>query len=197
MNIAIIKYNAGNIFSVECALKRLGLSATISDDPIELRSADKIIFPGVGEASSAMAYLRQHKLDSLIRSLTQPVLGICIGQQLLCSYSAEGETDCLGIFDIDVRKFEASSPEQKIPHMGWNTITRIRSNDLIPQELVNKYVYYVHSYYVPLCDYSIATSDYILPFSAALHKDNFYATQFHPEKSGDIGELIIKKFIEL
>lgn len=197
MNIAIIKYNAGNIFSVECALKRLGLSATISDDPIVLRSADKIIFPGVGEASSAMAYLRQHKLDSLIRSLTQPVLGICIGQQLLCSYSAEGETDCLGIFDIDVRKFEASSPEQKIPHMGWNTITSIRSNDLIPQELVNKYVYYVHSYYVPLCDYSIATSDYILPFSAALHKDNFYATQFHPEKSGDIGELIIKKFIEL
>lgn len=197
MNIAIIKYNAGNIFSVECALKRLGLSATISDDPIVLRSADKVIFPGVGEASSAMAYLRQHKLDSLIRSLTQPVLGICIGQQLLCSYSAEGETDCLGIFDIDVRKFEASSPEQKIPHMGWNTITSIRSNDLIPQELVNKYVYYVHSYYVPLCDYSIATSDYILPFSAALHKDNFYATQFHPEKSGDIGELIIKKFIEL
>lgn len=197
MNIAIIKYNAGNIFSVECALKRLGLSATISDDPIVLRSADKVIFPGVGEASSAMAYLRQHKLDSLIRSLTQPVLGICIGQQLLCSYSAEGETDCLGIFDIDVRKFEASSPEQKIPHMGWNTITSIRSNDLIPQELVNKYVYYVHSYYVPLCDYSIATSDYILPFSAALHKDNFYATQFHPEKSGDIGELIIKNFIEL
>lgn len=197
MNIAIIKYNAGNIFSVECALKRLGLSATTTDDPTVLRSADKVIFPGVGEASSAMAYLRQHKLDSLIRSLTQPVLGICIGQQLLCSYSAEGETDCLGIFDIDVRKFEALSPEQKIPHMGWNTITNIRSNDLIPQELVNKYVYYVHSYYVPVCDYSIATSDYILPFSAALHKDNFYATQFHPEKSGDIGELIIKKFIEL
>lgn len=197
MNIAIIKYNAGNIFSVECALKRLGLSATISDDPAVLRSADKVIFPGVGEASSAMAYLRQHKLDSLIRSLTQPVLGICIGQQLLCSYSAEGETDCLGIFDIDVRKFEASSPEQKIPHMGWNTITNIRSNAIIPQELVNKYVYYVHSYYVPVCDYSIATSDYIQPFSAALHKDNFYATQFHPEKSGDIGELIIKKFIEL
>ncbi len=196
MKIAIIKYNAGNIFSVECALKRLGLQAEITDNPDIIRAADRVIFPGVGEAGSAMTYLRSHRLDSLIKSLTQPVLGICIGQQLLCAHSEEGDTDCLGIFDTDVRRFNAPSPEFKIPHMGWDTLVDIK-DDFIPRELDGKYVYYVHSYYVPVNPATVATTDYIVPFSAALHKDNFYATQFHPEKSGDIGELILKRFIQL
>lgn len=196
MKIAIIKYNAGNNFSVECALRRLGYEAVVTDNPDEIRQADKVIFPGVGEARSAMEYLRAHGLDEVIKSLKQPVLGICIGQQLMCRYSEEGNVDCLGIFDVDVKRFDASTSGMKIPHMGWNTIS-LSKDDFIPSTLDGKYVYYVHSYYVPVNDATIATTDYILPYSAALHKDNFYATQFHPEKSGDIGEQILKSFIEL
>ena len=196
MKIAIIKYNAGNNFSVECALRRLGYEAVVTDNPDEIRQADKVIFPGVGEARSAMEYLRAHGLDKVIKSLKQPVLGICIGQQLMCRYSEEGNVDCLGIFDVDVKRFDASTSGMKIPHMGWNTIS-LSKDDFIPSTLDGKYVYYVHSYYVPVNDATIATTDYILPYSAALHKDNFYATQFHPEKSGDIGEQILKSFIEL
>lgn len=196
MKIAIIKYNAGNNFSVECALQRLGYEAIVTDNPNEIRLADKVIFPGVGEAKSAMEYLRAHKLDQLIKNLNQPILGICIGQQLMCRHSEEGNVDCLGIFDVDVKKFEAQQNELKIPHMGWNTI-QLSKPDFIPSEINGKYVYYVHSYYVPINDATIATTNYIIPYSAALHKDNFYATQFHPEKSGSIGEAILKSFIEL
>lgn len=196
MSIAVIKYNAGNIFSVECALQRIGANAIITDNKDIIMHADKVIFPGVGEASSAMQYLRENELDTLIKSLTQPVLGICIGQQLLCSHSEEGDVDCIGIFDAQVKRFISNNDTDKIPHMGWNTIN-VNPNRLIPQSLDSKYVYYVHSYYVPVNEHTIATTDYIHPFSAALHKDNFYATQFHPEKSGDIGETILKSFLEL
>ncbi len=196
MKIAIIKYNAGNNFSVECALRRLGYEAIVTDNPNEIRQADKVIFPGVGEARSAMEYLCEHGLDKLIKSLTQPVLGICIGQQLMCRHSEEGDVNCLGIFDVDVKRFDAAQSDLKIPHMGWNTISLVKE-DFIPANLNGKYVYYVHSYYVPVNEATIATTDYITPYSAVLHKDNFYATQFHPEKSGDIGEQILKSFIEL
>lgn len=196
MKIAIIKYNAGNNFSVECALRRLGYEAVVTDDPQEIISADKVIFPGVGEARSAMEYLREHGLDKVICGLRQPVLGICIGQQLMCRHSQEGDVDCLGIFDVDVIRFEAQESQMKIPHMGWNTIS-LNKESFIPNSLNGKYVYYVHSYYVPVNEYTIAQTDYIIPYSAALNKDNFYATQFHPEKSGDIGEQILKSFIEL
>lgn len=197
MNVAIIKYNAGNVFSVLCALKRIGIDAVVSDDPAFLRSADKIIFPGVGEASSAMNYLREHHLDQLIKSLTQPVLGICIGMQLLCSHSEEGDTDCLGIFDTPVRRFcNDSAPGFKIPHMGWNTIDATPGN-FIDATCAGEYLYFVHSYYAPVCSHTVATCNYIAPFSAALQKDNFYATQFHPEKSGSVGERILKNFITL
>ena len=197
MNVAIIKYNAGNVFSVLCALKRIGIDAVVSDDPAFLRSADKIIFPGVGEASSAMNYLREHHLDQLIKSLTQPVLGICIGMQLLCSHSEEGDTDCLGIFDTPVRRFCNDSAQGfKIPHMGWNTIDATPGN-FIDAKCAGEYLYFVHSFYAPVCSHTVATCNYITPFSAALQKDNFYATQFHPEKSGSVGERILKNFITL
>ena len=197
MNVAIIKYNAGNVFSVLCALKRIGIDAVVSDDPTFLRSADKIIFPGVGEASSAMNYLREHHLDQLIKSLTQPVLGICIGMQLLCSHSEEGDTDCLGIFDTPVRRFCNDSAQGfKIPHMGWNTIDATPGN-FIDAKCAGEYLYFVHSFYAPVCTHTVATCNYITPFSAALQKDNFYATQFHPEKSGSVGERILKNFITL
>lgn len=194
MNIVIIKYNAGNIFSVEHAFKRLGVEATVTADQELIRSADKVVFPGVGEASSTMQYLQQSGLDRLIPTLQQPVLGICLGMQLMCSHSEEGDVDCLNIFDAEVKRFLPQKHEDKVPHMGWNTIKNVGSN-IFDASLENQFVYFVHSYYVALSKHTIATTDYIQPFSAAIHKDNFYATQFHPEKSGSIGERILKNFI--
>ncbi|MEN8116389.1 MAG: imidazole glycerol phosphate synthase subunit HisH [Bacteroidota bacterium] len=199
MNIVIIKYNAGNIESVNNALNRLGVNAEITADPEKIRKADKVIFPGVGEASTTMAYLKEHKLDELIISLKQPVLGICLGLQLMCSHSEEGNTVCLGIFDEKIKRF-ISKPDKefitKVPHMGWNSITNLKSG-IFSKEIENQYVYFVHSYYAGLGEHTIATCDYIIPFSAALHKDNFYATQFHPEKSGTIGAKILENFLKL
>lgn len=191
MSVAIVKYNAGNIRSVVNALKRLGVDPILTDDPVELMNADKVLFPGQGEASTAMSYLREHRLDEVIKSLTKPVLGICIGQQLLCRHSEEGDTDCLGIFDADVLRFRPKRHEDKVPAMGWQEVV-IRHPSPISQ-----YFYFVHSYYVPLCKWTIAEADYILPYSAALHKDNFWSTQFHPEKSGKAGEDILKRFLSL
>ncbi|MCQ2221559.1 MAG: imidazole glycerol phosphate synthase subunit HisH [Prevotella sp.] len=196
MKVSIIKYNAGNIFSVINAVKRLGIEPLWTDDPEEIASSDRIIFPGQGEASNAMNYLREHNLDTLIADLKQPVLGICIGQQLLCQHSEEGDTDCIGIFPINVRRFQPTKHEQKVPCMGWNALHNLNS-PLFKGLTERDYVYFVHSYYCELCDYTAATADYIQPYSAALHKDNFYATQFHPEKSGMVGHQIIKNFIEL
>lgn len=199
MNIAIIKYNAGNIESVKNALHRLDVEAEITADPEKIRNADKVIFPGVGEASTTMNYLRQAGLDKIIPSLKQPVLGICLGLQLMCSHSEEGDTPCLGIFDEKVKRFQPKKGQEfttKVPHMGWNAISNLKSK-LFSADLENEYVYFVHSYYAEKSEHTIATCDYIQPFSAALHRDNFYATQFHPEKSGTIGEQILRNFINL
>lgn len=196
MGIVIIKYNAGNIFSVDSAMKRLGVDAIVTDDKELIRKADKVIFPGVGEASTTMKYLRVNGLDSLIKDLKQPVLGICLGMQLMCKHSEEGNADCLDIFDVNVKRFIPQKHEDKIPHMGWNTITDVK-NPLFDTTLENQYVYFVHSYYVPINSNTAATTDYILPFSAALHSQNFYATQFHPEKSGSVGEHILTNFLKL
>lgn len=196
MNVVIIKYNAGNIYSVDYALKRLGITPVITADKEQIMSADKVIFPGQGEASTTMQYLREHHLDQLIRNLRQPVLGICIGMQLLCRASEEGDTECLGVFDIPVKRFYPVRHEDKVPHMGWNSLTGVKSS-LFDAKQEGQFVYFVHSYYVPLNEYTVATTDYILPFSAAIHKDNFYATQFHPEKSGGIGEQLLTNFLNL
>ncbi len=196
MQVAIIKYNAGNIHSVVHGLRRIGIEPIITDDKALIRVADKVIFPGVGEASSTMAYLREHKLDELIVSLTQPVLGICIGLQLMCRHSEEGNTDCLGIFDTEVKRFIPQRHEDKVPHMGWNTLQRL-STPLFNGVTEDSYVYYVHSYYASVCDQTIAQTNYLLDYSAALHKDNFYATQFHPEKSSQVGEQVLTNFINL
>jgi imidazole glycerol-phosphate synthase subunit HisH len=191
--IAVIKYSAGNIKSVQNALTRLGFNSLITDDPLELMSADKVIFPGVGEASSAMRYLKARGLDKTIKSLKQPVLGICLGLQLMCRFSEEANTECLGIFDSDVRQFP---PVDKIPHMGWNDFLTVRG-DLFKGISINDNVYYVHSYFAEISSFTTATCDYILPFSAAMNHDNFYATQFHPEKSAEVGEKILRNFLEL
>ena len=196
MNVAIIKYNAGNIYSVEYALKRLGIDPVITADKELLQKADKIIFPGQGEATQTMCYLKAHRLDEVIINLKQPVLGICIGMHLLCRTSEEGNIPCLGIFDAPVLKFQPEKQTDKIPHTGWNTVTQLKSRlyeDISDEE----YVYFVHSYYVPLNNCTVAQTGYIHPFSASMHKDNFYAVQFHPEKSGSVGERILKNFIEL
>jgi len=191
--IAIIKYNAGNIKSVENAINRLGYNSIITDNPNEIRNADKVIFPGVGEASSAMEHLKLNKLNELIPELKQPFIGICLGLQLMCSYSEEGDTACLGIFDTKVKKF----PKLDIvPQMGWNNLTSIKGN-LFNEISENDDVYFVHSYYAELCKATIAECSYIKPFSAALQLNNFYATQFHPEKSASVGEQILKNFLEL
>ncbi len=196
MNVVVIKYNAGNIYSVDYALRRLGVVPAVTSDPERIASADKIIFPGVGEASTAMAYLKAHGMADLIRGLKQPVLGICLGMQLLCRFSEEGNTGGLGIFDVDVRRFAPRRCEDKVPHMGWNTIGGLKGPLFAPPP-ENRFVYFVHSYYVPLNDATTATAEHILPFSAALQKGNFLATQFHPEKSGEAGERILKNFLNM
>lgn len=196
MEIAVLKYNAGNIKSVLNALRRLGVNPVYTDDKETLKKADKVIFPGQGNALTAMNYLRQKGLDKLIVGLKQPVLGICVGQQLLCSHSEEGPTDCLGVFPLPVMRFQPTRHTDKVPAMGWQQID-IVEDPLLDGLPYSAYCYFVHSFYVPLSEYTIATANYILPYSAALHKDNFYATQFHPEKSGSIGETILRNFIEL
>lgn len=196
MQVAIIKYNAGNIYSVDYALRRIGLQPVVTSDITTIRRADRVVFPGQGEAGSTMSYLKRYKLDELIKSLTQPVLGICIGMQLMCKHSEESDTDCLGIFDADVRRFHPRQWEDKVPHVGWNNLLDVKG-PLFSPAFKEDYMYFVHSYYVPVAADTIATADYIVPFSAALHKDNFYATQFHPEKSGDAGEQLLKNFIAL
>lgn len=197
MNVAIVKYNAGNIYSVVNALHRLGIEPLLTDNAEELMKADKVLFPGQGEARSAMEYLRERQLDKVIRGLKQPVLGICVGQQLLCKHSEEGDTDCIGIFDLPVKRFVPTCHEDKIPQMGWNSIYNLHT-PLFEGLTERDYVYFVHSYYVPYSEaHTIATADFTLPYSAALNKDNFYTCQFHPEKSGKVGEQIIKNFMDL
>lgn len=195
MQTAIIDYNAGNVRSVLFAMERLGVPAILTDDPEKIKAADKVIFPGVGEASTTMAYLKEKQFDRLIKDLKQPVLGICLGMQLLCQYSEENDTPCMGIIPQDVVLFQPKDGE-KVPHMGWNSIYDLKS-PIFNEELEAKYVYFVHSYYAQLGPYTIATCNYVQPFSAAVQKDNFYATQFHPEKSGGVGEQILLNFLNL
>ena len=215
MNVAIVKYNAGNIYSVVNALRRMGIEPILTDDAEQLMKADRVLFPGQGHAAEAMEYLKARKLDMVIRDLKQPVFGICVGQQLLCKHSEEGDADCIGIFDAEVKRFMPKKHEDKVPCMGWNEldvtlgsghfVTSGRNVTKGPDPNVtlleglgeHPYVYFVHSYYVPVCAETIATADYILPYSASMHKDNFYTCQFHPEKSGKIGERILRNFLEL
>lgn len=194
MKVAIIKYNAGNIRSMAFAMERLQIDYTITDDPEEIQKSDKVIFPGVGEASTTMKYLQDHKLDLLIKNLKQPVLGVCLGMQLLCKYSEENNTHCLGIFDETVKKFDSLNGE-KIPHMGWNSLSLEKS--WLDEKLKDAYVYFVHSYYVPVNAFTSATTTYGRPFSAALQKGNFYAVQFHPEKSSKEGEFVLQSFLRI
>jgi len=197
MNIVIVKYNAGNIQSVQYALERIGATALVTDDHDLIRSADKVIFPGVGEASTAMSYLKSRSLDTLIKELEQPVLGICLGMQLMCKHSEENDTECLGIFDEQVKLFQ---PQQdvnlKVPQIGWNTISDL-STVLFKEVPENSYCYFVHGYYAAKGAHTIATTDYVQPYSSALHRDNFYGVQFHPEKSAGVGEKILSNFLTL
>ena len=195
MDVAIVKYNAGNIYSVVNAMKRLGIEPVLTDDAEMLQKADRVLFPGQGQAREAMEYLKDHQFDQVIKNLKQPVLGICVGQQLLCRHSEEGDVDCIGIFDVDVKRFQPQKHEDKVPAMGWNEIYDLKTE--LYRGLSHPYSYFVHSYYVPLCEETIAKADYILPYSASLHKDNFYTCQFHPEKSGKVGEQILKNFLEI
>jgi glutamine amidotransferase len=196
MRLVIIKYNAGNIQSVMYALERIGLGADVTDDPERIRAADKVIFPGVGEASTAMDYLRSRRLDQVIRELRQPVLGICLGMQLMCSYSEENDTACLGVFDERVRKFVPGVGGEKIPQIGWNNIYELRT-PLFEGVADSSYCYFVHGYYAAVGKQTIAKTDYVQPYSSALHRDNFYGVQFHPEKSAQTGELILRNFLSL
>jgi glutamine amidotransferase len=201
MNVAIVKYNAGNIYSVVNALRRMGIDPLLTDDAEQLQKADRVLFPGQGEARGAMEYLKARRLDEVIRDLKQPVFGVCVGQQLLCKHSEEGDVDCIGIFDAEVKRFQPEKHEDKVPCMGWNALYDLKSplykgfDELSP--IGQPYVYFVHSYYVPVCQDTVATTDYILPYSASLHKDNFYTCQFHPEKSGKVGEKILQNFLSL
>ena len=195
MDVAIVKYNAGNIYSVVNAMKRLGINPILTDDAEMLQKADRVLFPGQGQAKEAMEYLKAHQLDQVIKNLTQPVLGICVGQQLLCRHSEEGDVDCIGIFDVDVKRFKPQKHEDKVPAMGWNELYDLKTD--LYKGLSHPYSYFVHSHHVPLCEETIATADYILPYSASLHKDNFYTCQFHPEKSGKVGEQILRNFLDL
>ena len=210
MDVAIVKYNAGNIYSVVNAMKRLGINPILTDDAEMLQKAERVLFPGQGQAREAMDYLKAHNLDQVIKNLKQPVLGICVGQQLLCRHSEEGDVDCIGIFDVDVKRFQPLKHEDKVPAMGWNEIYDLKTDlykgfgnqssqgaAVAKEAMLQPYTYFVHSYYVPLCKETIAKADYILPYSASLHKDNFYTCQFHPEKSGKVGEQILKNFLEL
>jgi len=196
MVLKIVKYNAGNIQSVLFALERIGVQAEVTDDVEKLQSADKVIFPGVGEASTAMNYLRERNLDKVIKDLKQPVLGVCLGMQLMCGSSEENETECLGIFEERVKKFAPNPSIEgtvKVPQIGWNNIYDTRTK--LFRDLPGEYCYFVHGYYIPLTENTIAVADYVQPYSAALHKNNFYGVQFHPEKSADVGEKILKNFI--
>ena len=195
MELAIIKYNAGNIQSVLYALERMGISASVTDDPEKIRTADKVIFPGVGEASSAMKYLADRKLDKLIKDLQQPVLGICLGMQLLCSHSEENDTACLGIIPVAVKKFQQTNQEMKIPQIGWNSIHSLKS-DLFKKVQSESFIYNVHSYYAEDSEYTLAKCTYGIEYAAAIGKDNFYGLQFHTEKSALVGEQILKNFLE-
>lgn len=196
MDVAIVKYNAGNIFSVVNALRRLGIEPEITDDAEKLQKVDRVLFPGQGHAKTTMDYLRDHHLDKIIQDLRQPVLGICVGMQLLCSHSEEGDTDCIGVFPAEVKKFKPQHQEDKVPAMGWNSLYDI--DDVLFKGIDNgDFSYFIHSFYVPTCEYTIAKTSYILPYSAAMHKDNFWATQFHPEKSGKIGEQILTDFLNI
>jgi glutamine amidotransferase len=200
MVLTIIKYNAGNIQSVLYALERIGMQATVTDDHEKIMSSDKVIFPGVGEASSAMKYLKERNLDAIIKNLNQPVLAICLGMQLMCSYSEENDTDCLGIFDEEVRNFKnhttSSDRGAKIPQIGWNNIYSLQSG-LFKGVEEKSYCYFVHGYYAALGEHTIATTDYIQPYSSALREKNFFGVQFHPEKSATVGEKIIRNFVEM
>ena len=218
MNVAIVKYNAGNIYSVVNALRRMGIEPMLTDDAELLRKADRVLFPGQGHAAEAMEYLKARRLDEVIRDLKQPVFGICVGQQLLCKHSEEGDVDCIGIFNAEVKRFRPERHEDKVPCMGWNKLNpppappegRGVENALFrglfdtkpsspweEMEVGRPYVYFVHSYYVPVCEETIAVADYILPYSASMHKDNFYTCQFPPEKSGKVGEKILENFLQL
>ena len=198
MNIVIIKYNAGNIQSVLFALERIGVKAEaeVTDDIEKIQLADKVIFPGVGEASTAMHYLKERGLDAVIKNLKQPVLGICLGMQLMCKYSEENTTDCLGIFDEEVKKFSVQLSEFKVPQIGWNNIYNLET-DLFKGVSENSFCYFVHSYYADLGEHTIAITDYVQPYSSALQKNNFYGVQFHTEKSAEPGEMILKNFLNL
>ena len=214
MQVAIVKYNAGNIYSVVNALRRMGIEPILTDDAELLMKADKVLFPGQGHAAEAMDYLKARRLDEVIKNLKQPVFGICVGQQLLCKHSEEGDADCIGIFDAEVKRFQPERHEDKVPCMGWQDLTlTLSKGEGTPDPLFKGlydpqappsfggvgggYVYFVHSYYVPLCEETIATANYILPYSASMHKDNFYACQFHPEKSGKVGEQILQNFLAI
>ena len=194
MKVAIVKYNAGNIQSVSFALERLGVDFLITDNADDIQTAEKVIFPGVGEASTTMQFLKAKKLDCLIPSLQQPVLGICLGMQLMCKYSEENETECLGIFNESVKRFVPQG-DMKVPHMGWNSLSLKES--WLEKSIESEYAYFVHSYYVPVNQFTSAVTEYINPFSSALHLKNFYAVQFHPEKSAKAGEIVLKSFLKV
>lgn len=197
MKIALIKYNAGNIQSVKFALNRIGIEPIVTDNISEIQSADKVIFPGVGEASSAMSYLKEKQLDKTIQQLKQPMLGICLGMQLMCKYSEEGNTDCLNIFESTVKKFSfTNNQELKVPQIGWNTVSGLKTN-LFNTIREKEYMYFVHGYYANLCDDTIAETEYGFKYSSALKKNNFYGVQFHPEKSADAGQTLLENFIKL